>query len=802
MSGSMGGPGGHDPNGYRCSAADAYIDLSRQNDYIGLVGLDNNNGFRTGNRDFQSAQPWTNPLSTSTVQDKLQLKKIIATQSNSCRPDNTTPTYDSLSQAYTMLGEITKQKGVKGSVILLTDGVPCPEVDEQISAIRSDLLPEFQAHGWPIDTIGLGQDAPISSGSGCSSPGSLLGTFHGFLKEISNATGGQFYDDGKGPVQGTRPLNIAPFFVDIFAKYSNGLTPRLEVPPTQLNGGSQQYNFSAVDGSTLLDVVAIKDNPGMSMTLLNPSTQPISANDAGVFASQDNYHFIYSITRPQPGPWVVSVGGTGQFMLYSLQQTAIDLQIDGVSLENSNLAAPKPLPLGQTLTIKAHLTNNGQPFSDKSYTLNGSISPPGVSQDCANPSNLFPLSGDAGNYIGTVSVPSTNQAGSYEVLVCASTGTLQNVVASQSMSVRLEIFPIPSFLSPQTHQPTDATINKSIVQWWEPLPSIYSFPGANLLSSWPLQGYPSQSYTLISGEVQWSRQPYQGASITATASLVKTCNPRSVDSKPGPIPVAITQDGQGNFVAQIQPPKTGLYKLIFETSGTFKDSQGSFGPTVRCVFAVVVPPTFNQSVQAFLVTLLYLVILAFLICLMRFFATPRPYGQWVRNIGTSSETNRSFINARSANPLQWFLKRNYLYSRQAGMPRGLELRFHRGKRIDVRPRGSGSSEWQFLDGRKLLPRFQRSRELVHRPRGVDAGDLSSQSRFTIMTSTSRKQSSGGGNDGFESYNAYTGGSSSKQKGGSGSVLAEWLNGRSSRKLKQGGGDKSGKGTQSQTWKGY
>lgn len=41
MSGSM---GQNDPQGLRCSAADAYINLSGAGDVIGVIGLDNNNG--------------------------------------------------------------------------------------------------------------------------------------------------------------------------------------------------------------------------------------------------------------------------------------------------------------------------------------------------------------------------------------------------------------------------------------------------------------------------------------------------------------------------------------------------------------------------------------------------------------------------------------------------------------------------------------------------------------------------------------------------------------------------------------
>lgn len=50
MSGSM---QQNDPAGIRCSAANAYIDLSAQNDEIGVVGLDNGDG-ATGGRTISS----------------------------------------------------------------------------------------------------------------------------------------------------------------------------------------------------------------------------------------------------------------------------------------------------------------------------------------------------------------------------------------------------------------------------------------------------------------------------------------------------------------------------------------------------------------------------------------------------------------------------------------------------------------------------------------------------------------------------------------------------------------------------
>ena len=68
MSGSM---AGNDPNGLRCSAANAYIDLSGPGDYIGVVGLDNN-GPTGGAHNFALAQVWAEPGEMATVAARQQ----------------------------------------------------------------------------------------------------------------------------------------------------------------------------------------------------------------------------------------------------------------------------------------------------------------------------------------------------------------------------------------------------------------------------------------------------------------------------------------------------------------------------------------------------------------------------------------------------------------------------------------------------------------------------------------------------------------------------------------------------------
>ncbi len=730
MSGSM---GTNDPLGLRCSAANAYIDLSGVNDYVGVVGLDNNNGQTTGTHDFQTAQVWTQPLNTATLADKQNLKTIIANKSNACRPDNTTPTYDSLSNAYSMLATITKQQHITGSVILLTDGTPSPDTDAQIADIKSDLVPQFQAQGWPIDTIGLGPDGQVG--------GSTPGTFHDFLKDISNATGGSFYDDGNGPVPGVSPLNIAPFFLDIFHRYS-GDTLHHDVPVTPLNGGTVQRNFPVTDGTNQLDVVVVKDQPGTTATLSDPNGQQVVDNNVGgVFVSQDKYHVIYQITQPQAGQWTVSVTGSGKFLMDDLHTSTIGLSSPVVTLPNLTVnSTHNVFPLAQPLTITTHLTQNQQPITDHTFTISGTIF---YAAGAGEYSQTFTLNDNAipGTYVGTVTVPDTAPAGSYSVQLSASTISVQNVVSGVTENIRLEIFPTPYLRLGQQY--VDTQVNATVLQWWWPLQHLYMLPVFDLVSGWPLQGWPADPHTNIAGEVQVNGTLYAGAHIKATA----------YNSQQKAFPVTILSDGQGHFTAQFDPPASGTYTIAFYTSGTYKDSQGSFGsnPIKRTVLVTVDDPTLNQLATAFGITIFYFLLLVFFIYFVLFWATPRPYGMWVYNPGSDSPSSRSFSRAHRG-LFQWFFHRNHIKSRQAGMPVGLEFRFRRGKNIEVRPdknMPARSKDWLLGGANQLRPAFQRVRELMYRPGGTDEMGNEMSARYLIATDENKGRRSGG-SDGYRS----------------------------------------------------
>ncbi|MHB8596823.1 MAG: vWA domain-containing protein [Ktedonobacteraceae bacterium] len=721
MSGSM---GTNDPLGLRCSAANAYIDLSRVNDYVGVVGLDNNNGQTTGTHNFQTAQVWTQPLNTATLADKQNLKNIIANKSNACRPDNTTPTYNSLSNAYSMLAAITKQQHISGSVILLTDGTPYPDTDAQIADIKSDLVPQFQTQGWPIDTIGLGPDGLVG--------GSTPGTFHDFLKSVSNATGGSFYDDGNGPVPGVSPLNIAPFFLDIFHRYS-GDTLRHDIPVTPLNGSTIQRNFPVTDGTNQLDVVVVKDQSGTTATLSDPNGQPVVADNVGVFVSQDKYHVIYQITQPQAGQWTVSVTGSGKFLMDDLHTSNIGLSSPIIALPNLAVNSTKNVfPLGQPLTVTTHLTQNQQPITDHTFTIGGTIFYASGASEYTQP---FTLNDNAipGTYVGTVTVPDSAPAGSYSVQLNASTISVQNVVSGVTENVRLEIFPTPYLLL--NGQYVDTPVNATVIQWWWPLQHLYTLPVIDHLSGWPLQGWPADPHTSIAGEVQVRGTLYAGAQIEATA----------YNSQQKAFPVRIISDGLGHFTAQFDPPASGQYTIRFQTSGTYQDSQGSFGPTTRTILVTVNNPTLNQLLTAFGITLFYILLLIFFIYLIKFWGTPRPYGVWVYNPGGDSPSSRSFRRAHRG-LFQWFFQRNHIKSRQAGMPVGLEFRFGYGKNIEVRPdknTPARSKDWQVGGANQLRPAFQRVRELLYRPGGTDEMGNEMSARYLIETDENKGRRSDG-----------------------------------------------------------
>jgi hypothetical protein len=646
MSGSM---GSNDPNGLRCSAANAYIDLSGPGDFVGVVGLDNT-GPTGGAHNFPLAQIWAQPAEMATVAARTQLHNTIATKSHNCKPDSSTPTYDALQRALTMLTESTAQTHLPGSVILLTDGVPAPQQNEQISSIQSDLVPQFKQHDFPVDTVALGAD----------------GTLRSFLSDLANATGGAYYDDGHGLVSGVSPLNIAPFFVSIFAQ-RNGRTVTHDIPPTALSGGTVSRNFSIGAFVSHFDVVAVKDSPATRVTLTAPNGQVLPPAVAGTFISSDPHYVIFSVDHPQSGAWQLNVTGSGRFLMDSLKLSTLGLSILAP-------ASDTPEPLGQPLTVSATLNDNGTPITGSRYSMNGTIV---YSGGAGSYTQEFVLDDHAspGTYAAQITIPASAPAGTYNVTINAR--EVSDTIASANRLVRIELFPSPLLVAPATGKLTTDTVATNVTQWDPALRAIYGIPFGVLtwLSGWPLQGHPVVDGARLDGTVQLDGKPYPNASVSGSATR---------DGSKSAIPVRISTGDNGRFTAAFTPNGDGQYALTFKTQGSFKDSHGDLGTTTRTVALKTQPASLVQEAIAWAITLLYIFILVLIVLLIRYALSQKPFGRLVSNDGGGGE---EFSRARRG--VYGLLHPGTVLSQQMGLDPGLIFHFQRGNRITVEGNGGG-----------------------------------------------------------------------------------------------------------------
>ncbi|HLY29437.1 MAG TPA: vWA domain-containing protein, partial [Ktedonobacterales bacterium] len=686
MSGSM---SDSDPNGLRCSAANAYIDLSGIGDYIGVVDLDGS----TSSPD--TATVLQTPVEMATVAARQGLRHEIALKTNNCAPDSATPTYDALNKALTMLHSATHNGQISGSVILLTDGEPDPNTDQQISTIESKLVPQFKQHNWPIDTIALGSDQ----------------SFRGFLSDLANATSGKAYDDAKGVVPGVSPLNIADFFVDIFAR-RNGRTLGPTVPPTTLNGGRTSRNFQLGSYVTHLDVIVVKDQPNTTVTLIAPNGQQITQNISGAFLSTDPHYAIFSIDGPQSGYWQVNVNGSGRFLVDSLVVSPLAITIVSPSV-NSPV-----LPLGQPFTVGATIINNGTPVSGNAFTVQGTISYAGGVSTTGTPfTEQLQLSDSAspGAYEAQVTVPNNATPGAYEITVTASQVTSQPI-GSASVTVRIEKFPAPYLLS--NGHPTTGTVTDTVTRWDPGLQIIYGAPIGFLqwLGEWPLGGRPANVDADINGLIELNGQPYGSATVVGTATL---------NGSNTSVPITVVNDGGGQFHVLFSAPQDGVYTIHFHTAGSFKDSHGDFGLVDRTAQLSVVGASLTEEIIAWVITLLYVAIVGFIVILVRFALLPAPGGRYQTTTGAHEATGQPPMPRALKTGRGLFAmlgRRNLLTSKVAFGKEGAEMLFGYGGGVEARAIGPNASRWFDDTGRPLGERFRHVKGLTFSPAGNPQDD--------------------------------------------------------------------------------
>ncbi len=688
MSGSM---AQNDPDGLRCSAANAYIDLSGPGDFVGVVGLDNNSGATGGPHNFDTAQKWADPAEMATESERQSLRNTIATKSHNCKPDGNTPTYDALNQALSMLGTATQGGKIAGSVILLTDGDPEPNPSDQTAAIQHDLAPQFKQKGWPVDTIALGADT----------------SFHGFLNTLSNATSGKFYDDSKGPVAGVSPLNLEHFFVDIF-RLRNGRTPGATIPPTTLNGDTTSRNFGVGSFDSHLDVIAVKDQPGTTVTITSPGGTTIPPEQPNIFVATDPHYVIFSIDNPQAGNWQINVRGGGQFLMDSLVVSRLQLTI-------TTPTSGKAVPLGQPVTISASLRDQGSAVVGGRFALKAEVSYAGnAGGNTPTPREvLLNDPNNTGDYAGTVTIPTDQTAGSYEIVVTAQSAS--EVAVQDQVTVQFALFPTPVLLSPTTGQPTTSPIDAHVVNWDAALRFVYGqLPPFSMAffgwhpSDWPLNGLAPNPSALIKGEVLVGTARYGNATVTGTATR---------DGSQATVPVQVVNDGNGYFRVYLPASAAGNYHMTLTAVGTYKDSFGNLVTVSSPPIAVTVgTPSLLDELRAWGITLLYVIVLATFVVFfvygpINYAVRPKPHrGARLVNMNVNLRAqSRSQLDAGI--PIVWrgwslrrYFVPNVVPAGELAMPNNLAFVYRYGNEVAVRvrkPKGKEPEAQWTIDGRTI-----------------------------------------------------------------------------------------------------
>lgn len=670
MSGSM---RDNDASGIRCSAASAYINLSGPGDFVGVIGLDNNNG-ATDAEGFQTAQLWSQPVELSTTKARQDLIATINAKSRNCAPDNETPTYDALKQALAMLQSAATTKGhIMGSVILLTDGAPEPDPSGQENAVNTKLRPEFQQNGWPVNTIALGADTD----------------FHTFLSDLATPTSGHAYDDAKGTVSGVSALNISPFFVDIFtrshphfAQHESNLIP--------LNGGVTSRDLNVGEFVDHMYVIVTKDQADTEITLATPSGHEVSQASPGVAVASDRNYTIYSIDGPPSGTWTVSGNGAGMMLVQDVIDSSLSVAISEPD------AKQRVLPLGQTFSIAATIENHGAPITGAAFTLTGTITAAGSTSTPAYSQKIVLSDKDSpGTYRAKVNVPSSAGAGAYDITVSA-TQVSDSAISSASVTVRLELFPQP-FLLKHGHPVLRA--DAQVVQWDPILSHLYAIPFAPVqwLGGIALDGFPAIPSANVPGQVMLNGQLYRQATVKGTAAR---------NGSTQTVQVLVSDDGNGHFHVLFPSDSNGEYVVSFETRGIFRDSHGDFGPSTATVNVSVVKATPPQEIRAIIWTLVFILVLLLLILIVRFFMLPPPVAVYRISSAEFSDPKRLSMRRSLSHML---LARNVLRSRDTFNKPGLLLRIDRQHRVAARrQQGSAGLKWSRTDGGALSThRYQR-----------------------------------------------------------------------------------------------
>ena len=698
----------------RCSAAEVYIDLSNQEDLIGIIGLTNSDGTRD-REGFLNASVWQEPFPVDVESQRQQLKDAIAQRppgTPSCEhPFGSTPLYDALTKAFGLLSQTTHtpQGDLQGSVVMLTDGQPDSDADIQMDKVRSELIPKFLKNRWPVTTVSLGGQQDYLA----------------FLQDLALQTGGSFYDDTQGHVSGVvSPLNVTDFFIRILAKRQNR-TVNIQTSVQTLNGVPWLKDFTPEEHTRHFDVIIAKEQ-SVTATLTTPegNTFPPSPPEESITIIDDNpYYEIFSIDEPRPATYQLDISGSGQFLIYNLAISYLQISIISPDQSISVQSLDRPLSLTVQVIDSEH---QNEPITGTRFALMAAIRYEGNPEKGTRAVEQEADLSDTGNpgiYHTTFQLPADASPGLYGIIVSVS-GDTNASIANGNSSIRLVHTPTVLLSLPQSRPRAASPIEIQQIQWPSLFQAIYNpdIPFTYWLGQLALQQHSLYPQISLDAIIQVDTNSSSHLNITDVVIYPSRGTPQHLH---------ITRF-HGRFRFELPRLTNGIYRLVFTLGGTFEDGSFKLDAPSYAIHLVNVPPPKDWLRYAWLVTVLYM-LLPFL-CLMAYWymTGPSPFGEAL--LRKDNNTYHYPFKKVRRNLLTTLFRRNTVYSEmvplanQQGvdkyleyMPRGLIIHFCRHGKIKIRLRRSrtATTDWKYIEGDKekdLHFRWREIRKLIHQLR--------------------------------------------------------------------------------------
>ncbi len=227
------------------------------------------------------------------------------------------------------------------------------------------------------------------------------------------------------------------------------------------------------------------------------------------------------------------------------------------------------------------------------------------------------------------------------------------------------------------------------------------------LSNGPLAGAPAAPSASIPGAVELNGAAYCGANVKGTA--------HPVHNEGATTPIAVKNSGCGNITVTFPSSTAGTYEIDFQTSGTYKDSYGDFGPPVaRHAIITIVPATPLQELRAWLWTFLLYPLEIFVL------------GSFLRSRFLNSPAKASYAIKGQPGPGKplaqrslywWVMQKNIVPSESHFRKSGMALKVDETGTVYARrarwPWIPGRNQWADERNRPLAKEFQPVQEVYY-----------------------------------------------------------------------------------------